>query len=192
MSRTILNSAFKVQATEVNSVTGIKPEKGAILFAEDANGLVYGDGFNWVLFEPSVSKAALATRLETPVVTPLLADTEALAPLYDTIVYNRNGGFTPALGNQVTINEDMTFDFTADFALSFTVPQVTILLHTYLDAVKVSTREYRSGQTGSPLQILAVGSIPVTSGQVLTLEAEANKACNMTTIYANMGLHKQI
>jgi hypothetical protein len=51
---TQLNSAFKVEAEQVATTTGIVPEKGAVLFDLSIPGYVMGDGTNWlpVLIEP--------------------------------------------------------------------------------------------------------------------------------------------
>lgn len=185
------NSAFKVKASTVQSHAGIKPEKGAILFHEGDNVLIYGDGFNWLNLGGAVAKSALATSLLTPVTVPRVAGVPGISVLYDTVIYNLESGFTPALGNQVTFNKDMTFDFSADFEVSADVPQVTFILRTYLDAVLVSTREYLTGQSNVHLPILVLGSIPVLNTQVLTLEIEVNKTCNFTTQFANMGFHEQ-
>ena len=142
----IRNSAFKVKAETVQSHEGIMPEKGALLFCEENSCLVYGDGFNWLRLGPeSAVKSALALALNTPQIEPCVGGVEEQAVFYDTVVYNLGTAFTPAGGNQITMNKDMVYDFSADILVSADVSNVDYILHTYLNAVKVDTRTTNLG-----------------------------------------------
>ena len=189
MATVLKNSAFKVKAGVVQSRSGLVPEAGAILFEKASNTFLAGDGFTWTeVGAAAVAKAKLATTLETPVVNPIIASTEDQAPLYDTVIYNLEGGFTPAGGNQITMNKTMNVDFTAIFGVTANVPNVGFDLITKLDGVEASRLSYETGQAGVTLDITALGAIPVTAANVLTLWIYADRTCDFTTVYAEMGL----
>jgi len=187
---TTRDSSFKVKAGVINGTrANIVPEAGAILFDISSRTFIAGDGFTWnEMGAAAVAKSKLATTLETAAVTAVVAGVEKQAPIYDTIVYNLEAGMTPATGNQITFNKDMTVDFSALFGIACSTPQVTVDLITYLDATPISTLSYLTGQAGEVLQVIALGSIPVLDTQVLTLNILVNKSCNLTTFPANMGL----
>jgi len=167
------------------------PESGALIFCEEFKCLAYGDGFNWIRLQPRDGMSALALALNTPQVEPCVEGVPELAVFYDTVVYNIGSAFTPAGGNQILMNKDMTFDFSADIVVSADVANVDYILHTYLNSVLVATRRTNLHEKNVPLGIVILGAVPVSENDILTIQVEMSKTCNLTTHQANSGLHEQ-
>jgi hypothetical protein len=189
MATTHQNSSFKVKVGSVESRAGILPEAGAILFEKSSNAYIAGDGFNWTEFgAAAVEVSQLATTLDTPVAEPVVGGVEEITTLYDNIVYNLLAGFTPAGGNQITMNKDMTINTSALFGVSSNERVVTIIIRTYLDAILVATREITTVTWDQVLQVSVLNSFAVLTGQVLTVTVEADQTCILTTHNADMGM----
>jgi hypothetical protein len=110
---------------------------------------------------------------------------------YDTIVYNLRTGFTPSnVGgfSSITANDNLLVDWSTNYAISADIQQVTVTLRSYIDAVLLNERVINLGQAGVQTVITGLGSFPINAGQVITLEVEVNKVCNLTTYYSNTGL----
>lgn len=198
MATTLLNSSFKVKVESVDSHEGILPEAGAILFHAGDNTLIYGDGFNWLNISPGTQKSALALALTAIVINSLVGGVESTQrKFFNTVPYNLQSGFTPAAvpnpGDTITINEDMTFDWSSVFTITSTVANHNVNIWINRNGVRIPGvgLVVRMGAANTPVQAYGLGSLPAVVGDIITVTFETPVTTTLILWTANTGLHEQ-
>ena len=172
---------------------GLIPEAGALIFDKSLNALVVGDGFNFLpLGGGAVVKDAMALSVATPIVQAVVAATP-IAPLtfFDTVVYQIGTGITPTIGDTITLSETYTVDISSDWSFISSVPQQQITVETLIDGVaQPNPRVVNLLVAGLVYQNAYINSLPMTTGEVITLRLTAIKTGNVTIQAANVGMHE--
>jgi hypothetical protein len=184
------NSAFKVKMGTVKSLDGLIPERGALVFSLADNAVFLGDGFNWLTFEPSSFGAAVTG---TSFDNAMLAATPVLsADYFDAILYNLGSAMTISIPAQtVTIDIDGDYRINWLFNVQCDVPNVGLHFDISLNGTPVGHFDVFLSTKNTPVSAGGTATIPgLVDTDVLTLDIETDKACNLTRFAQEVGYTK--
>jgi hypothetical protein len=188
MATTLENASFKVKAGVVDSVDGLVPEKGAIVFDDETGTIKVGDGFNWRPL-PLEDFSALALSLAVQIDTPLLAATP-IAPFtyFDTVDYQQGTDIVPTIGDTITINANMVADMSSNFQASVSTPNTSVLIESLVNAVVVGSRELNFTRQNQFLTFDWTNRASLVAADVMTLRVSSDNATTLSLRNLAFGL----
>ena len=183
MTTFLNNSGYKVKAGVVPSLAGLRPEAGAMVYAEDLQWLFFSDGVNWYRASETVDRVTLtgsgivnAFTAATPVTPAEIVDTEAL---------NRGTAFTFSLvGQSLTINDAGSYNGVSNITYSANTNNVEVLQEVLLggsvvvdSALRVMQNQDERYSIQGPLLLPGL-----SGGEVFTYRLTLSKTCNLTVV----------
>ena len=180
MGNESINQNFKIKCGTVETVEGLVPEAGAIIYDRSLQLVLVGDGFKWVSISANTgNNASLSLQQVTPVDIVLVANTPKTPIAFaDTVVDQVLALITATLPDTVTITDDMDVDIQANFELLTDTPNVTLITRTLINGAKAKevTRSLTKGVTQS---FSSTARYTVTNPSIFTIEMEANRNCTV-------------
>lgn len=191
---TYRDTNFKEQAGAVNSLEGIIPEEGGLIFNRADLALYVGDGTIWTAISGDLLDplSALATRYKTlgSVALPLGVVVPDIT-FYEEVITQRGTDIVPSAGFQVTFGKDMAVDMlTRWYSQVQDSGKVNVTIRGLLDGIEVFTDTYFYNYANTLARREKTRRFNVTSGQVLTLSMEADKACTFQYTDTRVGFNE--
>lgn len=192
MAQTLINSSFKVKVGTVKNTVGVLPEKGAIVWDDDINSLVAGDGFNWNPFGGVVEPLDAVATDSAGVANTMAAGVEKLIDWMSSIIYVRGTkitvDITPGAQN-ITFVAAGFYQLNSNYSVQCNVNNVTLILITKLNGIEITRREVFMQTKDKPYPITSSGLADIPgAGDVLTVHAECDWACNLLVTDGSYGV----
>lgn len=175
MSTQLRKSNFKVKAGIVRTVEGIVPEKGGIIFDDQAGAIKVGDGANWRPL-PFGDLSAVSVGLETPSEQILIADTPVTPyTFFDKVVYTEGTDIVPSIPAQsMTFSAAMLADWNTQLRISFSKRKAILSFEALLNGILISTRVVPTDKDDTLVTVDWSSRANYAPGDVLTLAVSSD------------------
>lgn len=183
MTTFLNNSGYKVKAGAVPSLAGLRPEAGAMVYAEDLAWLFFSDGINWYRASEVGDRIQLTG---TNIVNAFTAATPVTpAEMVDTETLNRGTSFTFSLvGQSLTVNNAGTYNGVSNITYSADTNNVELFQEVLVGGTTVVDSALRVLQNQDErYSIQGPLLLPgLVGGEVFTYRLTCSKTCNLTIV----------
>lgn len=184
------NTSYKTVIGVVPTLDNLIPEEGATVFNQSDKALYYSDGITWLILGPQAAQSnAISLTHAGPIPVSVTADTPIQVDFFDTVQYNLGTAFTESIPSQnVTINTTGDYSYYMEFNLSADVPNVLFKYYPTFNGVRQLAREQTLGAKDSLTLLTFQFGTSFTATDIITVEIEADKTCNLTGEVISTGI----